>query len=385
MPRERFGCLPARACGLLRGEHAGHCSRARKAASRFPAGAAAGSGAGGHGVAGRHRWRNAGVAGLGLGGPGIPVLPGLRASGDDRGRCVLRELRGRASRGRRSGARRPVPGTAACPASGGGRPGPGPSGVSRDPRFFDAASEALWLPCFYVTTHRPYWLWGGQAAYPLMVSYRTLRRVRRTGRAAVPGWALDSGAFMELSRHGRWTISSREYIAAVAGDDRDVGLLEWSRPRRDVRARHYPRRPGQPRGHRAGHQPVRRRAPAGRRGIGEPGNSAADPRLRSSAAISRSTCSSSSRASSILTSAARRRRSKTSFRNSRAYTCAASRRCRGSCQITGMPLDAARPARRTWPRPSCRRSIMWHSSTVLPLPGTGAARVAISGVGRPSG
>jgi hypothetical protein len=102
--------------------------------------------------------------------------------------------------------------------------------VSYDPRFSDAASEALSLPCFYLTTHRPYWLWGGQADFPLMVSYRTLRRVRRPGRAVVPGWSLDSGGFMELSRHGRWTISPREYIAAAAGYDRDVGRLEWCAP-----------------------------------------------------------------------------------------------------------------------------------------------------------
>ena len=56
-----------------------------------------------------------------------------------------------------------------------------------DPALFaDAASEALSLPCFYLTTHRPNWLWDGRAGYPLMISYRTLRTVARPRRAAPP-------------------------------------------------------------------------------------------------------------------------------------------------------------------------------------------------------
>lgn len=100
--------------------------------------------------------------------------------------------------------------------------------VPHDPRFYDATTERMTLPCFYLGTHRPNWLWDGQAGYPLMISYRTLRTVARPRPAVVPGWALDSGGFMELSKHGRWTVSPREYAEAVARYDREVGGLEWA-------------------------------------------------------------------------------------------------------------------------------------------------------------
>jgi len=100
-----------------------------------------------------------------------------------------------------------------------------------DPALFaDAASEALSLPCFYLTTHRPNWLWDGRAGYPLMISYRTLRTVARPRPLTSPSWALDSGGFMELAQHGRWTISAREYITAVAEYDRAIGHLDWCPP-----------------------------------------------------------------------------------------------------------------------------------------------------------
>jgi hypothetical protein len=100
-----------------------------------------------------------------------------------------------------------------------------------DPALFaDAASEALSLPCFYLTTHRPNWLWDGRAGYPLMISYRTLRTVARPRPMTAPAWALDSGGFMELAQYGRWTISAREYITAVAEYDRAIGHLDWCPP-----------------------------------------------------------------------------------------------------------------------------------------------------------
>jgi hypothetical protein len=88
----------------------------------------------------------------------------------------------------------------------------------------------LSIPLFYLTTHRPHWLWGGQADYPLMVSYQTLRQVRNVRPAAVPGWALDSGGFTELTRFGTWTVSAREYVASAARYDREIGGLGWGAP-----------------------------------------------------------------------------------------------------------------------------------------------------------
>jgi hypothetical protein len=43
-----------------------------------------------------------------------------------------------------------------------------------------------------------------------------------------PSWALDSGGFSELTRHGQWTIPAREYVAKVAGYDQVIGGLGWA-------------------------------------------------------------------------------------------------------------------------------------------------------------
>ena len=40
-----------------------------------------------------------------------------------------------------------------------------------------------------------------------------------------PDWALDSGGFTELTQAGRWTISAREYVAATARYDQEIGKL----------------------------------------------------------------------------------------------------------------------------------------------------------------
>jgi hypothetical protein len=80
---------------------------------------------------------------------------------------------------------------------------------------------------YYLTTHHPGWLWDPAADFPLFVSHRRLMTYR-TLRPATHGWALDSGAYTELSLHGHWTIGAREYAGAVARYDRDIGRLEWA-------------------------------------------------------------------------------------------------------------------------------------------------------------
>jgi hypothetical protein len=82
---------------------------------------------------------------------------------------------------------------------------------------------------FYTGVHRPWWLWSGQAGYPLCVSYSTLRKVRRLRRGLVP-WILDSRGFSELSQHGRWTIPARDYVRDVARYDQEIGGLQWAAP-----------------------------------------------------------------------------------------------------------------------------------------------------------
>lgn len=43
-------------------------------------------------------------------------------------------------------------------------------------------------------------------------------------------WVLDSGAFSEISRHGRWTVSAHEYADEIRRFYEEVGLLCWAAP-----------------------------------------------------------------------------------------------------------------------------------------------------------
>lgn len=54
--------------------------------------------------------------------------------------------------------------------------------------------------------------WLKRAGVRLFVSRRALGRYKTLPRAVAP-WALDSGGFTELTLHGRWTLSAREWAA----------------------------------------------------------------------------------------------------------------------------------------------------------------------------
>jgi hypothetical protein len=86
---------------------------------------------------------------------------------------------------------------------------------------------------FYLGTHQPHWLWNQAADFPLFVSHRTLRRYT-TLRRSTHGWALDSGGFSEVSQFGEWRTSPREYVAAVARYDTEIGSLHWAAPQEVV-------------------------------------------------------------------------------------------------------------------------------------------------------
>ena len=61
---------------------------------------------------------------------------------------------------------------------------------------------------FYLGTHHPHWL--SRTGVPLFVSAPALRLRKSLGRS-VGRWALDSGGFTELDKHGRWTVSPWQY------------------------------------------------------------------------------------------------------------------------------------------------------------------------------
>lgn len=75
----------------------------------------------------------------------------------------------------------------------------------------------------------PGWLWNPDVHFDQFVSDRSLRKYK-TLRQATHRWALDSGGYTELAKHGRWVITPEEYVAAVARYDREIGGLDWAAP-----------------------------------------------------------------------------------------------------------------------------------------------------------
>jgi hypothetical protein len=82
---------------------------------------------------------------------------------------------------------------------------------------------------FYLGTHRPHWL--SDSAIPLFVSDTTLRRYRTLPRAT-HRWALDSGAFSQISHHGGWDDgpTPAQYAARVRRYRDEIGHLDFASP-----------------------------------------------------------------------------------------------------------------------------------------------------------
>src|ERR1039458_6582332 len=73
----------------------------------------------------------------------------------------------------------------------------------------------------------PHWLTSSR--FPLCVSHRRLMRYRHLPVARCR-WALDSGAFSELSAYGRWTLTPEQYVAGVRRYRDEIGHLDWAAP-----------------------------------------------------------------------------------------------------------------------------------------------------------
>ena len=80
----------------------------------------------------------------------------------------------------------------------------------------------FWLGC-----SKPAWL--ERTAAPLFLSHRTLAERKRLPRA-LGSWALDSGAFTELGKHGRFEASAEEYAEAIGRYASEIGGLAWAAP-----------------------------------------------------------------------------------------------------------------------------------------------------------
>lgn len=80
---------------------------------------------------------------------------------------------------------------------------------------------------FYLGTHMPNWM--EQVDVPLFVSRRRLYERKTLPRPLGP-WALDSGAFSELSEHGRYTFAEHDYVADVRRFADEMPGLQWVAP-----------------------------------------------------------------------------------------------------------------------------------------------------------
>lgn len=80
---------------------------------------------------------------------------------------------------------------------------------------------------FYLGAHHPGWL--TRAKVPLFVSRNRLIKRRSFPRASAR-WALDSGAFTQLSIHGRWTVPPAQYAGEVRLLSQEIGSLDFAAP-----------------------------------------------------------------------------------------------------------------------------------------------------------
>jgi hypothetical protein len=100
-----------------------------------------------------------------------------------------------------------------------------PSAWAHDEAPLTAPSQAFKpdsVPAFFLGAHRPHWLAASEV--PLFVSHNRLHDRRSFPRARMP-WALDSGAFTEISQHGRHRTSPAAYARRVALYQSEIGAL----------------------------------------------------------------------------------------------------------------------------------------------------------------
>lgn len=88
------------------------------------------------------------------------------------------------------------------------------------------------MTTFYLGTHMPHWL--TKTSVPLFVSRTRLERAPGELRASLPKalgrWAMDSGGFTQLHKHGRWMITPEQYVAEVRRARDEIGGLDWAAP-----------------------------------------------------------------------------------------------------------------------------------------------------------
>ncbi|MET9874457.1 hypothetical protein ABZZ36_07490 [Actinacidiphila glaucinigra] len=80
---------------------------------------------------------------------------------------------------------------------------------------------------FYLTTHKRHWV--RLTSVPLFLKSEHFT-IARTLPEALGPYAVDSGGFSELQRHGRWTRTPRQYVADLRRIWEGVGPFDWAAP-----------------------------------------------------------------------------------------------------------------------------------------------------------
>jgi hypothetical protein len=85
--------------------------------------------------------------------------------------------------------------------------------------------------CLYTGTSEPSWI--SRTTVPLFIPYHRL--MRRWGgklpKSPWKGhWALDSGGFNHVRKHGGWALDPATYVEHIRVFDREIGNLAWAAP-----------------------------------------------------------------------------------------------------------------------------------------------------------
>lgn len=80
---------------------------------------------------------------------------------------------------------------------------------------------------FYLGADSPSWLWTKGDKIPLFVSDTRLRKYKKYKTSLCP-WALDSGGFSEIHKHGKWTQDPDNYAKRVRRYKNEIGSLQFA-------------------------------------------------------------------------------------------------------------------------------------------------------------
>ncbi|MEU5975210.1 hypothetical protein [Streptomyces sp. NPDC047315] len=78
---------------------------------------------------------------------------------------------------------------------------------------------------FYLTTHKRHWV--KLTSVPLFLKAQHFANARTLPEALGP-YAIDSGGFSELQKHGRWTRTPRQYVDDLRRIWEHVGPYDWA-------------------------------------------------------------------------------------------------------------------------------------------------------------